>query len=86
MTLRPDIFFLIHQAIEELVRSFGCVLAVLFDLRLAAHLCDRSKIALDGHVDTSFFPGFASCGFNFAFVGFPAAFGQNPAFARGGLD
>jgi hypothetical protein len=74
MALGPDVFLLLHQPVEEFVRSFGRMLAVLFDLRLAAHLCNRSQISLDSHVDAGFFPRLASCGFDFAFVGFPAAF------------
>jgi hypothetical protein len=86
MALRPDVLLLIHQTVEEFVCRFGRLLAVLFDLRLVAHLRDRSQVSLNGHVDASFFPGFASRGFDFAFVGFPAAFGKDPAFARGRLD
>jgi hypothetical protein len=86
VTLRPNIFLLIHQPIEELIRSFRRRLAVLFDLCFCALLRDRSQVSLDGHVDAGFFPGFAGRCFDFALVRFPTAFGQDPAFARGGLD
>lgn len=42
MTLGPDVLLLVDQPIEEFIRSFGRVLAVLFDLRLTAHLRDCS--------------------------------------------
>lgn len=42
MALGPDVLLLVHQPVEEFIRRFGRVLAVLFDLRLAAHLRDRS--------------------------------------------
>ena len=75
MAFGPDVLLLVDQPVEELIRSFGRMLAVLFDLGLAAHLRDRSQVSFDGHVDARFFPSFASCGFDLAFVGFPAAFG-----------
>jgi len=75
MALGPDVLLLVDQAVKEFVRSFRCMLAILFDLRLAAHLRDRSQVSFDGHVDARFFPGFAGRGFDFAFVSFPAAFG-----------
>lgn len=86
MTLRPHILLLAHNTVKELVRGPRSRFAVLFDLCFGALLFDDSEVALNGHVDAGFFPGFARCGFDFAFVDFPAAFGQDPAFARGGLD
>jgi hypothetical protein len=75
MALGPDVLLLVDQAVKEFVRSLRRVLAVLFDLGLAAHLRDRSQVSFDGHVDARFFPSFAGRSFDFAFIGFPAAFG-----------
>jgi hypothetical protein len=86
MALGPNILLLVHQPVKELVRRARSALAVLFDLRLAALLLDDAQVALDRHVDPGFLPGFAGRRLDFAFVGFPAAFGEHPAFARGGLD
>jgi len=86
MTLRPNILLLVHQPIKELVSGPRSALPIFFDLRFAALLFDDAEVALDRDVDPGFFPGFAGGGFDFAFVGFPAALWEDPAFARGGLD
>jgi hypothetical protein len=86
MALGPHVLLLVHQAVKELVRRPRGALPILFNLRLAALLFDGPEVALDRDVDPGFLPGFARGGFDFAFVGFPAAFGQDPAFAGRGLD
>ena len=83
MAFRPNVLFLVNQPIEELIRRFRRLFAVFLDLSFCAMFRNRSEVANDGHVDTRFFPGFARRGFDFAFVGFPAAFWKDPAFARG---
>jgi len=86
MALGPDILLLLHEAVEEFVRGARSRFPVLFDLRLAALLLDDAQVTLDRHVDAGFLPGLAGRGLDFALVGFPSALGQDPAFARRGLD
>lgn len=87
MTLGPHRLLFDHNPIKKPIRGPGRQRAVLADLRLAAALLDDAQVAADGHVDSGFLPGLARGGVGFRrFVGFPAALGQHPAFARGGLD
>lgn len=86
MTLGPSILLLLHpDLIEPIRRARGR--GVLADLRLAALLRDLAQVLVDLALDAGLLPGLAARGLLLRLlVRFPAAFGQDPAFAVGGLD
>lgn len=87
MTLRPLPLLLHHLDLKKPIPRPGRKLPVFLDLRLRPLLLNVAQVPLDRDVDPGFFPGFARGGVCFGrFVGFPAAFGEDPAFAGGGLN
>ena len=86
MLLRPGLLLLLDPYLVKAVSSSWCM-RILANLRLGALLLDRSEFLLDLALDPSFLPGFTAGGFFLrAFVGLPAAFWEDPAFAGGALD
>ena len=84
MLLWPDGFLLLDGGLEEMVRGFRGRGGELVGFSL---LSNEAKIVVDLAYYASLFPGFAFRGvLGGGFVGLPAALGENPAAASGGLD
>jgi hypothetical protein len=82
--LWPDGLLLLDRRLEELVRGFRGRGRELVGFPL---LCDEAEIVVDLAYYASLFPGFAFRGvLGRRFVRFPAALGEDPAAASGGLD
>lgn len=84
--LRPARLLLLDTDLVKLIRRPRSP-GVLGDLGFRALFSDGAEVGFDLAFDARFLPGFAAGGvLGGAFVGFPAAFGEDPAFASGGLD
>jgi hypothetical protein len=82
--LWPDGLLLLDRGLEEMVRGFWSRGRELVGFPL---LCDEAEIVVDLAYYASLFPGFAFRGvLGRRFVRFPAALGEDPAAASGGLD
>ena len=87
MRLGPRLLLLLDPHLVEAITRPRSKRPVLLDLRLRPLLLDLAQIGFDFALDAGLFPGFAARRFVLGrFVRFPAAFGQDPAFAGGGLD
>ena len=84
MLLRPLALFLVDPHLKELIQRFRRLGG---DFLRGALVKDFTEVLGDGGVDAGFLPGFSFCGVRGGrFVGFPAAFGEDPGCSAGGLD
>jgi hypothetical protein len=82
--LWPDSLLLLDRSLEEMVRGFWGRGRELVGFPL---FCDEAEVVVDLANNASLFPGFTFRGvLGRGFVRFPAAFGEDPATASGGLD
>ena len=86
MLLRPTLLLLLNADLIETIHTARRV-RVLLNLLFGPPFVDGAEVLLDLAFDPGFLPGFATGRFFLcSLVRFPAAFGEDPAFARGGLD
>lgn len=84
MLLWPNGFLLLDGGLEEMVRRFWCGCGELLGFAL---LRDQAEVVVDLAYYASLFPGLAFGGIlGGGFIRFPAALGEDPAAAAGGLD
>lgn len=84
MLLRPNSLLLLDGRFEEMV---GCFRGFCRELVGFSLLGDEAEVVVDLAYYAGLFPGFAFRGvLGRGFVGLPAAFGEHPAAAPGGLD